>query len=227
MTKKGKKYQAVVKLIDKDKIYPLAEAVELVSKTSTTAFDATVEVHLHLGIDPKKSEQQIRTTVSLPHGTGNVRKVAVFAEGKAADEAKAAGAYLVGSTELIAEIKKTGKTDFDIAVAAPEMMKELATVAKILGPKGLMPNPKSETVTPDVVKAVKDLAGGKIAIKNDRSGNIHLPVGKVSFGSAKLKENIDAALEVIRRVKPEDFKGTYIQSLTLATTMGPGVKVQL
>jgi len=222
---RGKKYQEAVKLIDKNKTYGISEAIELVTKTGTTKFDSTVEIHIKLGIDPKKSEQQLRTTVSLPHGTGRSKRIVVFAEGKAKEEAKTAGAYLVGGAELIEEIQKTGKTDFDIAVATPEMMKNLAKVAKVLGPKGLMPNPKSDTVTPNVAQAVKELSQGKVAIKNDRSGNLHVPVGKVSFGIQKLSENLSVLIDVVKRSKPDDFKGTYICNVSLSTTMGPGIRV--
>ncbi len=225
--KRGKKYKKVLELIDKNKEYSLEEALELLPKTSTTKFDATVEVHIKLGIDPKKSDQQIRTTLTLPHGTGKKRRIAVFAEGKAADDAKAAGAVLVGGEELIEEIKRTGKTDFDIALATPEMMKNLAKIARILGPRGLMPNPKADTVTADIKKAMADLSKGKQELKNDRSGNIHLAIGKVSFEKDKLKENFEAVLEAVKRAKPEEAKGTYIKSVTLTTTMGPGIKVKV
>ncbi len=225
--KRGKKYKKVLELIDKNKEHSLEEALELLPQTSTTKFDATVEVHIKLGIDPKKSDQQIRTTLTLPHGTGKKRRIAVFAEGKAADDAKAAGAVLVGGEELIEEIKRTGKTDFDIALATPEMMKHLAKIARILGPRGLMPNPKADTVTADIKKAMEDLSKGKQELKNDRSGNIHLAIGKVSFEKDKLKENFEAVLEAVKRAKPEEAKGTYIKSVTLTTTMGPGIKVKV
>ncbi len=225
--KRGKKYNNALKLIDKNKEYSLEEALELLPKTSTTKFDATVEVHIKLGIDPKKSDQQVRTTVTLPHGTGKKRRVAVFAEGKAADDAKAAGAAVVGGEDLIEEIKRTGKADFDIAIATPDMMKHLAKIARILGPRGLMPNPKADTVTTDVKKALEDLSKGKQEIKNDRSGNIHVGIGKVSFAPDKLKENFVALLEAVRQAKPEETKGTYIKSVTLTTTMGPGIKVKV
>ncbi len=225
--KRGKKYKKVLELIDKNKEYSLEEALELIPQTSTTKFDATVEVHIKLGIDPKKSDQQIRTTLTLPHGTGKKRRIAVFAEGKATDDAKAAGAVLVGGEELIEEIKRTGKTDFDIALATPEMMKHLAKIARILGPRGLMPNPKADTVTPNIKKAMEDLSKGKQELKNDRSGNIHLAIGKVSFERGKLKENFEAVLEAVKRAKPEEAKGTYIKSVTLTTTMGPGIKVKV
>ena len=225
--KRGKKYNNALKLIDKNKEYPLDEALELLPQTSTTNFDSTVEVHIKLGIDPKKSDQQVRTTVTLPHGTGKKRRIAVFAEGKAADDAKAAGAEVVGGEDLIEEIKRTGKTDFDIALATPDMMKHLAKIARILGPRGLMPNPKADTVTPDIKKAMEDLSKGKQEIKNDRSGNIHVGIGKVSFPKEQLKENFLALLEAVRQAKPEEAKGTYIKSITLTTTMGPGIKVKV
>ncbi len=225
--KRGKKYNNALKLIDKNKEYSLDEALELLPQTSTTNFDSTVEVHIKLGIDPKKSDQQVRTTVTLPHGTGKKRRIAVFAEGKAADDAKAAGAEVVGGEDLIEEIKRTGKTDFDIALATPDMMKHLAKIARILGPRGLMPNPKADTVTPDIKKAMEDLSKGKQEIKNDRSGNIHVGIGKVSFPKEQLKENFLALLEAVRQAKPEEAKGTYIKSITLTTTMGPGIKVKV
>ncbi len=225
--KRGKKYREVQKLVNNEKVYELESACELAVKTSVTKFDSTVEMHVLLGIDTKKSEQQIRGTVVLPHGTGKTKKVAVFAEGKDAEEAKKAGAYLVGSTELIDEIKKTGKVDFDIAVATPGMMKDLAKVARVLGPKGLMPNPKTDTVTKDVVKALHDLAGGKVAFKNDKGGSIHLGIGKVSFGVDKIKENFLAVFDEIKKLKPEEMKGTYLKSVILTTSMGPGIKVKI
>lgn len=225
--KRGKKYNNALKLIDKNKEYSLDEALELLPQTSTTNFDSTVEVHIKLGIDPKKSDQQVRTTVTLPHGTGKKRRIAVFAEGKAADDAKAAGAEVVGGEDLIEEIKRTGKTDFDIALATPDIMKHLAKIARILGPRGLMPNPKADTVTPDIKKAMEDLSKGKQEIKNDRSGNIHVGIGKVSFPKEQLKENFLALLEAVRQAKPEEAKGTYIKSITLTTTMGPGIKVKV
>lgn len=224
---RGKKYKEASKLIDKEKVYDLGEALNLILKTSQTKFDSTVELHIKTSIDPKKSEQQIRSSIVLPHGTGKSKKVAVFAEGKQADEAKANKAHIVGGVELIDEIKKTGKVDFDIAIATPAMMKNLAKVARVLGPKGLMPSPKSETITQDVVKTLKELAGGKITFKNDGTGVIHLAIGKVSFGIDKLQANYQAIFDAVKKAKPEDFKGTYLKTITLATSMGPGIKVKI
>lgn len=225
--KSGKKYLAAAQLVEKGKSYSIDEAFDLVIKTAITKFDSAVELHLNLNIDPKKGEQQIRGTVVPPHGSGKKKNIAVFAEGKAAADAKKLGATIVGGVELIEEIKKSGKVNFDLAIATPDMMKELAKIAKVLGPKGLMPNPKSETVTTDVVKTINELNKGKISFKNDKNGNIHLSLGKVSMGVDKLKENFMAVMEEIKRAKPEDIKGTYIKSVTLATSMGPGIKVKV
>lgn len=224
---RGKKYREASKLIDREMVYEVSQAIDLITKTSLTKFDSTVELHIKTGINPNKSEQQIRGSVVLPHGAGKTKKVAVFADGKKADEAKAQGAHLVGGVELIEEIKKTGKADFDIALATPAMMKSLAQVARILGPKGLMPTPKAETVTEDVVKALQELAGGKITFKNDGTGVIHTTIGKVSFGVDKLRDNFKAVLDAVRKARPEDFKGIYLRTITLATSMGPGIKVKV
>ncbi len=225
--KTGKKYLAAAQLIEKGKNYSLDEAIDLVLKTAVTKFESSVELHLHLNIDPKKGEQQIRGTVVPPHGSSKKKSIAVFTEGKAADEAKQLGAKLVGGAELIEEIRKTGKVDFDIAIATPDMMKELAKIAKVLGPKGLMPNPKSETVTADIVKTMNELNKGKISFKNDKNGNIHLALGKVGMGAEKIKANYLVVMDEIKRSKPEDIKGSYIKSITLATSMGPGVRVKI
>lgn len=225
--KKGKKYQAVSKLVDKTKQYSVDEALDLVAQTVVTKFESTVELHINLGIDIKKGEQQVRGTIVPPHASGKIKRIAVFAQGKAADDAKKAGAVLVGGVELIEEIKKTGKVDFDLAIATPDMMKELAKVAKVLGPKGLMPNPKSETVTADVAKTMAELGKGKIAFKNDKNGNLHITLGKVGLGKEKLKDNFLAVIGEIKKVKPEDVKGTYFKTITLTTSMGPGIRVKL
>ncbi len=225
--KSGKKYLAAAQLVEKGKNYPIDEALDLVIKTAITKFESSVELHLNLNIDPKKGEQQIRGTVVPPHGSGKKKNIAVFAEGKAATDAKKLGAEIVGSVDLIEEIRKSGKVNFDLAIATPEMMKELAKIAKILGPKGLMPNPKSETVTNDIVKTMNELNKGKISFKNDKNGNIHLSLGKVGLGVEKLKANFIAVMDEIKRVKPEDIKGSYIKSVTLATSMGPGIKVKI
>lgn len=223
----SKRYRATLEQVDRTKLYPLAEAVELAKKTSTVKFDGSIELHLHLGINPKKADQAVRGTVKLPNGTGKQLKIAVFATGKAADEAKKAGADLVGGDEFVKQIKEKGVTDFDIAVAAPEMMKVLAPIAKILGTRGLMPNPKNETVNPNPASVVTELRSGKVAFRTDDGGNVHQIVGKVSFESAKLVENVSAMIEAIKKAKPAEAKGTYIQSVTLASAMGPAVRVAL
>lgn len=226
MSKHSKKYLESKKLVDSKKTYSALEAVELVKKTSTSKFDGTVEVHARLGIDPKKGEQAVRGTIVLPHATGRTTRVAVFAVA-GADEARAAGADLVGGKELIEEIKKTEKCDFDVAVAEPALMKDLAQIAKVLGPKGLMPSPKNETVTPNVAKVVGELKRGKLTFKNDDTGNIHQVVGKTSFESQKLVDNLTVIVEAIKKAKPATAKGTYLQSVTLSATMGPGIRVSL
>lgn len=223
---RSKRYQELKSQIDVKKAYSAEEAVELVKKTATTKFDSSVEVHVRLGIDPKKGDQQVRGTVALPHGTGKEKRIAVFAANPAAvAAAKEAGANLIGAEELIEEIAKTGKVDFDIAVATPDMMPKLAKVAKILGPKGLMPSPKNETVTPNVAKAVGELKRGRVAFKNDDTANVHLVIGKVSFPKEKLLENYAAFMDTIRRSKPSASKGTYLVVVTLTSTMGPGIRV--
>jgi len=225
--KKGKKYQAVAKLIDKTKQYSVDEAFELVEKTITTKFESTVELHVNLGIDTKKGEQQVRGTIVPPHASGKMKRIAVFAQGKAADDAKKAGAVLVGGAELIEEIRKSGKVDFELAIATPDMMKELAKIAKVLGPKGLMPNPKSETVTADIAKTMAELAKGKIAFKNDKNGNLHIALGKMGLGKEKIKENFKAVIDEIKKSKPEEIKGTYLKTVTLTTSMGPGIRIKV
>ncbi|MFA6587499.1 MAG: 50S ribosomal protein L1 [Patescibacteria group bacterium] len=227
MIKRSKRYKEAAKLIDKSKSYPLAEAVALAKKTANTKFVGSLELHLKLGIDPKKAEQLVRGSVNLPHGTGKSKKVVVFATGPAATAAEKAGAARVGGEELIKEIREKGGLDADVVVATPDMMKHLSTVAKILGPRGLMPNPKNETITPDVAKAVKELSGGKVTFRNDESGNLHQVIGKQGFEDKALVENAESYLEAVKRVKPAAIKGTYIQSLTLSSSMGPGIKVQI
>jgi large subunit ribosomal protein L1 len=210
---------------DKEKIYPLDEALKLVKENASAKFDESLEVHVRTGIDTKKGEQQVRSTCVLPHGTGKTKRVAVFSESE--KEAKESGADIVGGKELIAEIKSKGTIDFDIAVATPEMMRELAQIAKVLGPKGLMPSPKNETVTKDVAKTVKELKGGKIAFKNDETSNIHQVIGKISWDEAKLKENYEAFLEGVIKAKPATIKGIYVRAISICSTMGPGVKVEV
>ncbi len=223
---RSKRYAALKSEIDPKKSYSPEEAVALVKKTATTTFDSTVEVHVRLGIDPKKSDQQVRSTVTLPHGIGKAKKVAVFVASQEKEkEAREAGADIVGGEELIAEIAKTGKYAFEVAVATPDMMPKMAKVAKVLGPKGLMPSPKNETVTTNIKKTVEELHKGKTAFKADDTGNVHQVLGKASFDAVKILENFNAFMEALRRAKPPSAKGSYVVSVTLTSTMGPGVKV--
>ncbi|WP_019878837.1 50S ribosomal protein L1 [Succinispira mobilis] len=224
MAKLSKKYQEASKLVEENKLYDLAEAIELVRKTSVTKFDATVEVAIKLGVDPKYADQQVRGAVVLPHGTGKSKTVLVFAKGDKVKEAEAAGADFVGSEELVAKIQ-AGWSDFDVAVATPDMMGLVGRLGKVLGPKGLMPNPKVGTVTLDVTRAINEIKAGKIEYRTDKAGNIHAPVGKVSFDESKLLENVQTLIETLIKVKPSGAKGQYVRTITLSTTMGPGVKV--
>ncbi len=225
--KPSKRFLEAKALVDKDKIYSLEEAIELIKKTSTVKFDAGVEAHLKLGINPKKTDQLVRSSVSLPHGTGKSIRVAVISTiGDQIKAGKEAGADLAGDQELIAEIK-AGKIDFQALVATPEAMKLLAPIAKILGPKGLMPNPKDGNVTNNVAEAVANLKKGKVAFKNDDSANIHIMIGKVSFDNNKLVDNFKATLEAVNKAKPTASKGAYIKSISLASSMGPGLKISL
>ena len=223
--KHGKKYQEAAKLVDRSVQYDPEEAVALVKKTATAKFDETVEVHIRTGCDGRHAEQQIRGAVVLPNGTGKTVKVLVFAKGDKVAEAEAAGADYVGGDELIPKIQNDGWLDFDVVVATPDMMGVVGRLGKVLGPKGLMPNPKAGTVTMDVTKAVNDIKAGKIEYRLDKSNIIHVPVGKVSFDEAKLQENLDALMEAIVKAKPSAVKGQYLRSITLTTTMGPGIKV--
>lgn len=225
--KQGKAQAAVRQLVDKTKTYVLAEALELVKKTSVTKFDASVEVHLRLGIDPRKGDQQIRGAVSLPHGTGKTVKVAAFVNPENEAAVREAGADLVGGDELIEEIRKTEKTDFQVAVAEPALMRNLAVISKILGTRGLMPSPKNETVTTDPAKAVTELKKGKVSFKNDDTANLHVAIGKVSFSVEQLADNFQALIEIIKKNKPSAAKGTYIKSVTICSSMGPGIRVLL
>jgi len=212
---------------DKSQTYKPEMALELVKKLHTAKFDASIELHFRLGIDPKKGDQQIRTAVSLPHGTGKDIKIAAFVSSANEKAVKEAGADIVGGEELIEEIKKTEKTDFEVAVAEPAMMKNLAKVAKILGTRGLMPSPKNETVTDDPVKAVKELKKGKVNIKNDASSNIHAVIGKISFDDNKLLENFKTILDAVQKAKPAKVKGQYMKNIVLSSSMGPGVKLNI
>ncbi|MBR5910094.1 MAG: 50S ribosomal protein L1 [Schwartzia sp.] len=226
MAKAGKKYQEAAKLIEEGKLYSLSEAVELVKKTATAKFDETIELHVRLGVDPKYADQQVRGAVVLPHGTGKTKRVLVFAKGDKVSEAEAAGADFVGSDELVAKIQG-GWCDFDVAVATPNMMGAVGKLGKILGPRGLMPNPKLGTVTMDLEKAIKAIKAGQVEYRTDKAGNVHCPIGKASFDSQKLVENYRMLVETLIKAKPAGAKGQYIKSLTLAATMGPGVPVQL
>ncbi len=225
--KHGKKYQEAAKLVDRTMQYDTAEAIALVKKTATAKFDETVEVHIRTGCDGRHAEQQIRGAVVLPNGTGRTVRVLVFAKGDKVNEAEAAGADHVGGEELIPKIQNEGWLDFDVVVATPDMMGVVGRLGKVLGPKGLMPNPKAGTVTMDVTKAINDIKAGKIEYRLDKANIIHVPVGKISFEESKLQENFDALMEAIVKAKPSALKGQYLKSITLATTMGPGVKVNV
>ncbi len=228
MAKHSKRYNELAATVDANRAYSIEDAMEIVQKTATTKFDSSVEVHVNLGVDAKKSDQQVRATVALPHGTGKTTRVAVFAVDPAKEkEAKDAGADLIGNEETIAEIGRTGKIDFDVAVATPSMMPKLAKIARLLGPRGLMPSPKNETVTPNVGKAVEELKRGKVAFKTDDTANIHQAIGKASFTKEQLLENYTAFMDTVIRNKPSSSKGIYIKSVTLTSTMGPGVKVNV
>ena len=221
----GKKYVDSVKLIEKNKAYDPAEALDLVCQTSKAKFDETIEIHVRLGVDSRHADQQVRGAVVLPNGTGKTVKTLVFAKGDKADAAKAAGADYVGELDLVDKITKENWFDFDVVIASPDMMGVVGRLGKVLGPKGLMPNPKAGTVTPDVARAVNEAKAGKIEYRLDKTNIIHCPIGKASFGAEKLKENFDALLGAIIKAKPAATKGQYIKSCVLASTMGPGVKV--
>ena len=225
MAKAGKKYQEALKLLEEGKLYGISEAVELVKKTATAKFDETIELHVRLGVDPKYADQQVRGAVVLPHGTGKTKRVLVFAKGDKVSEAEAAGADFVGSDELVTKIQG-GWCDFDVAVATPNMMGTVGRLGKILGPRGLMPNPKLGTVTMDIEKAVKAIKAGQVEYRTDKAGNIHCPIGRASFDSEKLIENYRTLVDTLIKAKPSGAKGQYIRTLTLASTMGPGVPVQ-
>ncbi|MDD6804772.1 MAG: 50S ribosomal protein L1 [Clostridiales bacterium] len=223
--KHGKKYVEAAKLVDRATFYESDEAVSVVKKTATAKFDETVEVHIRTGCDGRHAEQQIRGAVVLPHGTGKTVKVLVFAKGDKVNEAEAAGADYVGGDELIPKIQNEGWLDFDVVVATPDMMGVVGRLGKVLGPKGLMPNPKAGTVTMDVTKAINDIKAGKIEYRLDKSNIIHCPIGKVSFSEEQLRDNYNALIEAILKAKPSALKGQYLKSVTLSTTMGPGVKI--
>ena len=223
--KTGKRYADLVKLVDSATVYDPSEAVRLVQETGKAKFDETVELHVRLGVDSRHADQQVRGAVVLPHGTGRTKRVLVIAKGPKADEAKEAGADYVGDDDMIEKIQKENWFDFDVLIATPDMMGKLGRLGKVLGPKGLMPNPKSGTVTMDITKAVNDVKAGKIEYRLDKSNIIHCPIGKVSFGQEKLEENLKVIMEAIIKAKPSAAKGQYIKSCSIASTMGPGIKV--
>ena len=225
MAKKGKKYQEAAALIEKGKAYPIDEAVALVKKTSSVKFDASVDVAFKLGLDTRHADQQLRGAIVLPHGTGKTKKVLVVTQGAKVEEAKAAGADVVGGKEILEDIKK-GWLDFEVMIATPDMMAELGKLGRILGPKGLMPNPKTGTVTMDVAKAVQETKGGKVTYRTDKDGNVHLPIGRVSFTDEQLIENFKTINDLLVKSKPSSAKGTYMKNVVISTTMGPSVKVQ-
>ena len=225
--KRGKKYQDAVKAFDRANQYDVAEAIDIVKKNATAKFDETIELHLRTGCDGRHAEQQIRGAVVLPHGTGKTVKVLVFAKGTKVDEAQAAGADYVGGEELIPTIQNAGWLDFDVVVATPDMMGVVGRLGRVLGPKGLMPNPKAGTVTMDVAKAINDIKAGKIEYRLDKTNIIHVPVGKASFTSEQLSDNFQALMGAINKAKPSSLKGQYIKSATLTSTMGPGVKLNV
>ena len=222
---RGKKYQESAKLVDRTKFYDFREAMELALQTAKAKFDETVEVHVRLGVDPRHADQQVRGVVVLPHGTGKTLRVLVFAKGDKIKEAEEAGADYVGAEELVAKIQSENWFDFDVVVATPDMMGVVGRLGKVLGPKGLMPNPKSGTVTFDVEKAVKEIKAGKVEYRLDKTAIMHVGIGKVSFGTEKLNDNFKVLLDAIIKAKPAAAKGTYIKSLTISSTMGPGIKV--
>ncbi|AOY75115.1 50S ribosomal protein L1 [Clostridium formicaceticum] len=225
MPKRSKKYQEAMKLVDKTKLYDLKEAVETVKKTATAKFDETVELHVKLGVDSRHADQQVRGAVVLPHGTGKTVKVLVFAKGEKATEAEKAGADYVGADDLVAKIQGENWFDFDVVVATPDMMGVVGRLGRVLGPKGLMPNPKSGTVTFDLEKAVKEIKAGKVEYRLDKTNIIHVPIGKVSFQDDQLSDNLRAILGAIVKAKPAAAKGQYLKSIALTSTMGPSIKI--
>jgi len=223
----SKRFEEAKKLVDNTKTYSVDEAVALVKKTATAKYDEAVELHARLGINPSKSDQQVRGTISLPHGVGKTKRVAAFVEPAKEAEAKEAGADIVGGEELIEKIAQKGAADFDVAVATPAMMPKIAKLAKLLGPRGLMPNPKTDTVGPNVTRMVSEQKAGKQSFKNDATGNIHQVFGRASFSEDQLKENFKALVEAIKRLKPPASKGIYLKSATISSTVGPGIKVEV
>ena len=225
--KKGKRYAEAAKMVDRTTTYDVSEAVSIVKKSASAKFDETVECHIRLGVDGRHADQQVRGAVVLPHGTGKTVRVLVFAKGAKLDEAQAAGADYVGGEELIPKIQNEGWLDFDVVVATPDMMGVVGRLGRVLGPKGLMPNPKAGTVTMDVTKAVNDIKAGKIEYRLDKTNIIHVPVGKASFTNEQLSDNFQALMGAINKAKPSSLKGQYIKSATLTSTMGPGVKLNV
>lgn len=223
--KRGKKYTEAAKLVDRETQYDVAEAIELVKKTAVAKFDETIEAHIRLGVDGRHADQQVRGAVVLPHGTGKTVRVLVFAKGDKVAEAEAAGADYVGGEELIPRIQNEGWFEFDVVVATPDMMGVVGRLGRVLGPKGLMPNPKAGTVTTDVTKAINDIKAGKIEYRLDKANIIHCPVGKASFSAEQLEANFNTLMDAIIKAKPASAKGTYMKSVTIASTMGPGVKI--
>lgn len=225
MPKRGKQYKEMAKLVDRATLYDVEDAMQLLTQTAKAKFDETVEAHFKLGVDGRHADQQVRGAIVLPHGTGKTKKVLVFAKGPKAAEAEAAGADYVGAEELAQKIQQENWFDFDVVVATPDMMGVVGRLGKILGPKGLMPNPKSGTVTMDVTKALAEIKAGKVEYRLDKTNIIHTPIGKASFGAEKLQENFKALTEAIIKAKPAAAKGQYLKSVTVATTMGPGIKI--
>lgn len=229
MKKQGKKYLAALEKLDPKRLYSPEEATELVKETSFVNFDATVEVHLRLGIDPRHADQNIRTTIVLPHGTGKTVRVLVFAQGEAARAAQDAGADFVGSDDLITRIDKENFFDFDVAIATPDMMGKVGRLGRKLGPRGLMPNPKSGTIVPadDLTNTINEIRGGRVEFRNDRTGLVHVAIGKVSFTTEQIYQNMAALMEAVKIAKPSGAKGTYVKSVTVTSTMGPGIPVDI
>jgi large subunit ribosomal protein L1 len=228
MARHGKRFLEAVKQVDEDKNYPLPEAVSLAKKLATAKFDETIELHVRLGIDPRHSDQQIRSTVMLPHGLGKTVRVLVFAEGEDARAAEAAGADIVGGDEIINQIQKDNWMEFDAVLAVPSMMSKVSKVARILGPRGLMPNPKAGTVAPsdDLPRAIQEVKAGRVEFRNDKTGNLHIPVGKASFSEQALLENAQAIVDSVTRMRPSSVKGQYIRRMVLTSTMGPAIRVE-
>ena len=225
MAPKGKRYLDAVKRLDREQLYSAAEAIDLVKSLATARFDETVELAVRLGVDPRRADQIVRGSLSLPNGTGRSVRVAVFAAGDAAADARAAGADVVGADDLVQRVEKEGFLEFDVAIATPDLMAQVGRLGRVLGPRGLMPNPKTGTVTTDVGRAVGEYKAGRIEYRTDRVGNVHVPIGKASFDSGALLENLRAVLDELQRVRPAAAQGRYVRSITVSSTMGPGVRV--